>query len=241
MRGPSPEEADIENVNPQAVSSKPAVDPAGAASALSPSIPAAPAVVPHQTLSKASPLSGSSQTATPAAAAAAGIKPFVSSKVLSEALFGPSDSPRAAMTAKTPVSPFAQASTAAGAGASTKPGAGARQGGAAPRSSLEEGVSSRVQRLDGTQRHSGMAERVEEALMGTTSPFSRQLSSGEVKPVLARLSQQAPATTPGTDEPHAMPQAVGGLEPAAEVARAPGLPEEAASTTGTGAWASFVN
>lgn len=228
VRGPSPEEADIENVNPQAVSSKPVVNPAGAPSALTPSLPAAPAAAPNQAVSQAPPLPASLDT-TPAV----GTKPFVSSKVLSEALFGANDSPRAALTAKAPVSPFAQASTAAGVGGRAEPGAGARPRGAALSTGLEEGVSSRVQRLDGTPKHSGMAERVEEALMSATSPFSRQLSSGEVKPVLARLSQAATATMPATGQQRTVPQTVRGSEAAAEGARPQGRPGVAASTTGT--------
>ncbi|KAL3150491.1 hypothetical protein ABBQ32_000312 [Trebouxia sp. C0010 RCD-2024] len=227
MRGPSPEEADVENVNPQAVSSKPVINPAGAPSVLSPSLSAAPAAAPNQAVSQAPPLAASLDT-TPAV----GAKPFVSSKVLSEALFGTNDSPRAALTAKTPVSPFAQASTAAGVGGRAEPGAGAHPGGAVPSTGLEEGVSSRVQRLDGTPKQSGMAERVEEALMSATSPFSRQLSSGEVKPVLARLSQAETATMPATDQQRAVPQTVRGSGAASEGARAQARPGDASSITG---------
>ena len=227
MRGPSPEEADIENVNPQAVtvSSKPSV---GAPSALTPSLSAAPAALPNPAATQALPVPASIQT-TPTA----GAKPFVSSKVLSEALFGANESPRAALTAKTPVSPFAQASTAGGAAGRAEPGAAARPADAGPSVGLEEGGSSRVQRLDGTPKRSGMAERVEEALMGTTSPFSRRVSSGEVKPVLARVSQAASAAIPGTDQQHAVPLAVRGSELAAEGSRVQGRSREAATTTGT--------
>ena len=226
MRRLTTDEADIENVNPQAVAAK-RVNLAGAPSALGPSVSAAAASVPNQALSKTSPLSGPSQLPSATAPApAAGTKPFVSSKVLSEALFG-TDDPQAASTAvRTPVSPFAEASTAAplsGIGGSAKSGAGAPRLGAVATSTALEGVGSGGQRLDGTPRGSGNAERVEEALMGTSSPFSRPLSSDELKPVLARQSQPGSAAAIQEEEqPQAVPQLVGGSRVAAEAARAQG-------------------
>ena len=236
MRRSTTEESDIENVNPQAAAAK-QVHPAGASPFSSPSNPAAPVSAPNQAFSEAAPLSGSFQTtgaAAPAAAASAsGAKPFVSSKVLSEQLFGTSESPRAPTAAKAPVSPFAEASRAAplsGAAGRGKVGAGAPCLGAVATPRLEGGVSSGVQRLDGTPKDSGNAERVEEALMGTASPFSRPLSSDEVKPVLARLSQTGSAAIGEEEQPRAVPQAV---EKSAVEGRAKGSrPVESANTTG---------
>ena len=234
------EESDIENVNPQAAAAK-QVNPAGAVPALSPSsVPAASRNAPDQTLSAAAPPSGSLQTASAAAPTAAtsapGAKPFVSSKVLSEQLFGGGESPQAQPAAKALVSPFAEASTAAplsGAGGRGKAGAGAPRPGPVATPGLEGGVSSGVQRLDGTPRDSGNAERVEEALMGTASPFSRPLSSDEVKPVLARLSQTGSAAIREEEQTRAVPQAAGEstVERRAQATR----PEEASNTTGASA------
>lgn len=226
MRRSSTEESDIENVNPQAAAAK-QVNPAGAFPALSPSVPAASVTAPNQALSEAASLSGPASAAAPAAAASApGAKPFVSSKVLSEQLFGSSESPQAFTAARPPVSPFAEASTAplSGAGGRGLAGAGAPRPAAVANPGLQGGVSSGVQRLDGTPKDSGNAERVEEALMGTASPFSRPLSSEEVKPVLARLSQTGSAAI-GEKEQRAVPQAVGGRTQGS-------LPMEAANTTG---------
>ena len=228
MRRSFTEESDIENVNPQAAAAN-KVNQGGAFPALSPSVPAAWASAPNQTLSEAAPLPGSLQTtsaAAPAAAASApGAKPFVSSKVLSEQLFGSGESPQVSTAVKAPVSPFAEASTA-GAGGSTKAGAGAPRPGAVATPGLEAGVSSGVQRLDGTPRDSGNAERVEEALMGSASPFSRTLSSDEVKPVLARLSQTGSIAIREEEQPRAGQQAAG--ESTVQGSR----PEEAANGTG---------
>lgn len=213
MRRTSTQESDIENVNPQATAAKEGQQ-AGAFTALSPSAPAASLGAPNQALSEAAPPADSRQTASAAAAAPElGAKPFVSSKVLSEQLFGTDESPQAATAAKAPISPFAQANTAApvsGAGGKGMSGAGAPRPGAVATLGLEEGVSSGVQRLDGTPKDSGNAERVEEALMGAASPFSRPLSSDEVKPVLARLSQTGPVAVQEGERPHAVPQAAQG-------------------------------
>lgn len=228
VRRTSTQESDIENVNPQAPAAK-GDRQVGAFTALSPSVHAASVDAPNQALSYAAPQADSRQTARAAAATTEpGARPFVSSKVLSEQLFGTDESPQAATTAKAPVSPFAEASTGAplaGAGGKGMSGAGAPRPGAVTTLGLEEGVSSGVQRLDGTPKDSGNAERVEEALMGTASPFSRPLSSDEVKPVLARLSQTGPAATRKEEGPHAMPQAAEGKVPRSH-------PEEAANTTG---------
>ena len=185
----SVDEADIENVNPESIAAK---QGSFAAFSAGPdlSAPAAAPAVPDQALSDSPPLSGSAerqQAAAPEAAPAASSKPFVSSKVLSEALFGTGDSSTATAlsAAKSPTSPFAEASTvspAPGAGANVRAGAGKRPG-AVPGTTLDERVSSGVQRPDGTPRDSGNAERIEEALMSSASPFSRRLSSEEVKPI----------------------------------------------------------
>lgn len=227
VRRTSTQESDIENVNPQASAAK-GHQQAGAFTALSPSVYAASVGAPNQALSEAAPQADSRQTASAAATPEPGVKPFVSSKVLSEQLFGTDESPQAVTTAKAPVSPFAEANTAAplaGAGGRGMSGAGAPRPGAVATLGLEEGVSSGVQRLDGTPKDSGNAERVEEALMGTASPFSRPLSSDEVKPVLARLSQTGPAATREEQRPHAVPQAAEG-----RVLRS--HPEKAANTAG---------
>ena len=232
VRRSSTEESDIENVNPQAVAAN-KVNFGG------PSVPAALVTAPHQTLSEAAPPSSSLQTAStaaPAAAAAApAAKPFVSSKVLSEQLFGSGESPQAATAVKAPVSPFAEASTAAplslsGAGGRGMTGAGTPRPGTGATPGLEAGVSSGLQRLDGTSKDSGNAERVEEALMGTASPFSRPLSSDEVKPVLARLSQTGSIASQKEEQPCAVPQAAGesAVQGRAEESRS----EKAANITG---------
>ena len=213
------DEADIENVNPQTVAAKqghPAAFPAGSdlsAPAAAPAVHAAP----DHALSASPPLSGSTegpQAAALEAAPAAASKPFVSSKVLSEALFGTGDSSTAtAFSAiKSPTSPFAEASEvspAPAAGASVKAGAGKRPG-TITSTTLDEKVSSGVQRPDGTPRDSGNVERIEEALMSSASPFSRRLSSDEVKPVLARLSQPGSACIKEEEQPGVQDQLAGG-------------------------------
>ena len=227
VRRSSTEESDIENVNPQAVAAN-KVHFGG------PSVPAALVTASHQTLSEAAPPSSSLQTASTAAPAAApAAKPFVSSKVLSEQLFGSGESPQAATAVKAPVSPFAEASTAAplsGAGGRGMTGAGTPRPGTGATPGLEAGVSSGLQRLDGTSKDSGNAERVEEALMGTASPFSRPLSSDEVKPVLARLSQTGSIAVRKEEQPRAVPQAAGesAVQGRAEESRS----ENAANITG---------
>ena len=237
MRRSTTEESDIENVNPQATAAAKQVNSAGAVPALSPSVHTAAVNAPNQTLSEAAPPSVSLQMASAAApataASAPGAKPFVSSKVLSEQLFGAGESPQAQPAAKALVSPFAEASTAAplsGAGGRGKAGAGAPRPGAVATPGLEGGVSSGVQRLDGTPRDSGNAERVEEALMGSASPFSRPLSSDEVKPVLARLSQTGSAAIREEEQPHAVLQAAG--ESPMERRPQGSQPQEASNTTG---------
>lgn len=225
VRRTSTQESDIENVNPLAQTAK-GGQQAGAFTALSPSVHAASVGAPNQALSEAAPQAASGQTAGAAAAVAAtpepAAKPFVSSKVLSEQLFGTGESPQAVTTAKAPVSPFAEANIAAPLGGKGMSGAGAPRPGAVATLGLEEGVSSGVQRLDGTPKDSGNAERVEEALMGTASPFSRPLSSGEVKPVLARLSQTGASSVQEEERPS---QAVAGRVPRSH-------PEKAVNTTG---------
>ena len=231
----SVDEADIENVNPESIAAK---QGSFAAFSAGPdlSAPAAAPAVPDQALSDSPPLSGSAerqQAAAPEAAPAASSKPFVSSKVLSEALFGTGDSSTATAVsaAKSPTSPFAEASTvspAPGAGASVRVGAGKRPG-AVPGTTLDERVSSGVQRPDGTPRDSGNAERIEEALMSSVSPFSRRLSSEEVKPVLARLSQPGSAPIQEEEQPSVVPQTAGGSTARAEgVASLPAGGPEAA-------------
>ena len=222
VRRTSTQESDVENVNPQAPAAK-GGRRAAAFTALTPSVHAASVGAPNQALPEAAPQADSRQTASTAAATPApGAKPFVSSKVLSEQLFGTDESPQAVTTAKAPVSPFAEANTAAPLGGKGTSGAGAPRPGTVTTLGLEEGVSSGVQRLDGTPKDSGNAERVEQALMGTASPFSRPLSSDEVKPVLARLSQTGP---PAFQEEERPSQAVAGRVPRSH-------PEKAVNTTG---------
>ena len=48
-----------------------------------------------------------------------------------------------------------------------------------------------------TLRDSGRAEVIEEALMSSVSPFSRPMSSDDVNPVIARLSQNRAAADAG--------------------------------------------
>ncbi len=159
------------------------------------------------------PSSAGAGVSAPPPAAATLNKPFVSSKVLSEALFGASEEPTSPVssphTAQRPTSPFAaQASTAAAAAPTAKPGASNKD---------VEGVLTEQLRADGTARNSGRAGQIEAALMSSTSPFSRRLSSEEVKPVMARLSQdQARGSSPVKEEEAQTPAeaAVGSVAPA---------------------------
>ena len=141
--------------------------------------------------------------AEPVAAVPTASKPFVSSQALSDALFGSSGEPeppvRCPRTAQTPTSPFAQASSTAAPAVST---AGTNNSGV-------EGVLTEQPRVSGmSAKDTSRAERIEEALMSSTSPFSRRLSSEEVKPVMARLSQDAAR--------HPSPVKEGSAEAAAE-------------------------
>ena len=237
MRESSVHEADIENVNPQPVPGKQA-----AAAALHPTAPAAAASLPHQAFSETPPLSGAGQGSAapaaapeaapevaPGAASAAAVKPFMSSKALSQRLFGT----EAAAAPLRPTSPFAELSTidpVPGAEADVRAAAGKRPG-AVMGTNLDERRSSGRQRADGTQRDSGNAERIEEALMSSVSPFSRRLSSQEVKPVLATLSQSGPSPIKeGEQRDSAVPQVAEG-SPAATEGQQGGL-EKAVQHTG---------
>ncbi len=152
-------------------------------------------------------------TAVPQATAASANKPFISSKALSDALFGSSDDPaspiRSPRTAQRPTSPFAEASTtaapaAAAAAAST---GGASKGGV-------EGVLTEQPRFSGlSSKGTSRAERIEEALMSSTSPFSGRLSSEEVKPVMARLSLEKPRGTSPVKEEEAQGSAGAAVKP----------------------------
>ena len=143
--------------------------------------------------------SSGTDTAVPQATAATANKPFISSKALSDALFGSSDDPaspiRSPRTAQRPTSPFAEASSTAAPAAAAMSTGGSSKGGV-------EGVSTEQPRFSGlSSKGTSRAERIEEALMSSTSPFSRRLSSEEVKPVMARLSQDTPrGTTPVKEE-----------------------------------------
>ena len=141
-------------------------------------------------------------TAAPEAAVPTANKPFVSSQALSDALFGSSSEPelpvRSLRTAQTPTSPFAEASSTAAPAVAT---AGTNNNGV-------EGVLTEQPRVSGASKDTSRAERIEEALMSSTSPFSRRLSSEEVKPVMARLSQDAAR--------HPSPVKEGPVESAAE-------------------------
>ena len=137
----------------------------------------------------------------PQATTATANKPFISSKALSDALFGSSDDPaspiRSPRTAQRPTSPFAEASTTAAPAAAA---AAASTGGSSK--GIVEGVSTEQPRLSGlSSKGTSRAERIEEALMSSTSPFSRRLSSEEVKPVMARLSlDKSHGTSPVKEE-----------------------------------------
>lgn len=110
-------------------------------------------------------------------------KIFMSSKALSEAVFGTTQKPNSPPTAQRPTSPFAEANPTVAPHAdltSAQPGSSNRSG---------ECGSTEQQRIDGTPRNSSRAVQIEEALMSSASPFSRRLSSEEVKPVMATLAQ----------------------------------------------------
>lgn len=154
--------------------------------------------------------------AEPVAVVPTASKPFVSSQALSDALFGSSGEPeppvRCPRTAQTPTSPFAQASSTAAPAVST---AGTNNSGV-------EGVLTEQPRVSGmSAKDTSRAERIEEALMSSTSPFSRRLSSEEVKPVMARLSQDAarhPSPVKETPaeaaaEPGVQSQGIAGVKP----------------------------
>ena len=177
-------QADIENVNPQTTASKQVLAPSTTA--------VYTATVPNQSTSNTGVLSDDAASPTAANDATAtqqdgftASRPFVSSKALSQALFGGKEeaaSQPAAAQALT--SPFAQASSAdapQGASASAVGPGGHRSGLSSRRSSTE--------RADMTRRDSSRAEVIEEALMSSVSPFSRAMSSGDVQPALQRLSQ----------------------------------------------------
>ncbi|KAL0024653.1 hypothetical protein WJX77_006333 [Trebouxia sp. C0004] len=166
-----------------------------------------PAVVSDATASKQANVPSAdvgsnsvTDTAIPQASAATANKPFISSEALSDALFGGSHDPaspiRSPRTAQRPTSPFAEASTtaapaAAAAAASTT---AASKGGV-------EGVLTDQPRFSGlSSKGTSRAERIEEALMSSTSPFSRSLSSEEVAPVMARLLQDKPRGTTVKEE-----------------------------------------
>lgn len=172
--------------------------------------------------------SSGTDTAVPQATAATANKPFISSKALSDALFGSSDDPaspiRSPRTAQRPTSPFAEASTTAALAAAAASTGGASKEGV-------EGVSTEQPRFSGlSSKGTSRAERIEEALMSSTSPFSGRLSSEEVKPVMARLSQDKPrGTSPvkeekaqgsagATAQPGVQPQVVEGVRQGAGVA-----------------------
>ncbi len=146
--------------------------------------------------------SSGTDTAVSQASAATANKPFISSKALSDALFGSSDDPaspiRSPRTAQRPTSPFAQASATA-APAAAAASAAVSTGGSSQ--GVVEGVSTEQPRFSGlSSKSTSRAERIEEALMSSTSPFSRRLSSEEVKPVMARLSQDKPRGTSPVEE-----------------------------------------
>ncbi len=150
-------------------------------------------------------------TAVPQATAASANKPFISSKALSDALFGSSDDPaspiRSPRTAQKPTSPFAEASTTAAPAAAAASTGGTSKGGV-------EGVLTEQPRFSGlSSRGTSRAERIEEALMSSTSPFSRRLSSEEVKPVMARLSLEKPRGTSPVKEEEAQGSAGAAAHP----------------------------
>jgi hypothetical protein len=156
--------------------------------------------------------SSGADTAVPQASAASANKPFISSKALSDALFGSSDDPaspiRSPRTAQRPTSPFAEASaTAAPAATAAVSTGGSTKGGV-------EGVSTEQPRFSGlSSKDTSRAERIEEALMSSTSPFSRRLSSEEVKPVMARLSLDKPRGTSPVKEEDAQGSAGAAAQP----------------------------
>ena len=155
--------------------------------------------------------SSGTDTAVPQASAATANKPFISSKALSDALFGSSDDPaspiRSPRTAQRPMSPFAEASTTAAPAAAAVSTGGTSKGGV-------EGVSTEQPRFSGlSSRDTSRAERIEEALMSSTSPFSRRLSSEEVKPVMARLSLDKPRGTSPVKEEEAQGSAGAAAQP----------------------------
>jgi len=77
-----------------------------------------------------------------------------------------------------------------------------------------EGVSTEQPRFSGlSSKDTSRAERIEEALMSSTSPFSRRLSSEEVKPVMARLSLDKPRGTSPVKEEDAQGSAGAAAQP----------------------------
>ena len=228
------EEADIENVNPQALTAKHGSLPsttqqpqaAGSPIALAeapllaevkPTSSSTPVALPTPTpgvsaVGKQPGVAAAAQSVLPVASASGSTanKPFISSQALSDALFGGSDEPalpiRSPRTAQGPTSPFAEASKTAAPAAAVSTG-GSSKGGV-------EGVSTEQPRLSGlSSRGTSRAERIEEALMSSTSPFSRRLSSEEVKPVMARLSQDKPRGTSPVKEEEAQGSAAAAAQP----------------------------
>ena len=152
-------------------------------------------------------------TAVPQATAASANKPFISSKALSDALFGSSDDPaspiRSPRTAQKPTSPFAEASTTAAPAAA----AAAASTGGTSKGGVEDVLTEQPRCSGLSSRGTSRAERIEEALMSSTSPFSRRLSSEEVKPVMARLSLEKPRGTSPVKEEEAQGSAGAAAHP----------------------------
>lgn len=163
--------------------------------------------------------SSGADTAVPQASAASANKPFISSKALSDALFGSSDDPaspiRSPRTAQRPTSPFAEASaTAAPAATAAVSTGGSTKGGVEGVENLGCSVDTEQPRFSGlSSKDTSRAERIEEALMSSTSPFSRRLSSEEVKPVMARLSLDKPRGTSPVKEEDAQGSAGAAAQP----------------------------